>query len=93
MQDTEEAIKELQRCKELGLLGIQIGSNINDKNLSEPEFFSIFEAAQELDMAIMVHPWNMMGMEHMRKYWLPWLVGMPGETSQGGVFHDLWRGV
>jgi len=96
MQDADEAIKELQRCKEIGLLGIQIGSNINDKNLSEPEFFPIFEAAQELDMAIMVHPWNMMGMENMSKYWLPWLVGMPAETSRaacsmifGGVLEKL----
>ncbi len=96
MQDAEEAIKELERCKEIGLLGVQIGSNINDKNLNEPEFFPIFRAAQELDMAIMVHPWNMMGMEQMRKYWLPWLVGMPAETSRavcsmifGGVFERL----
>lgn len=96
MQDADEAIAELQRCKEIGLLGVQIGSNINDKNLSEPEFFPIFEAAQELGMAIMVHPWNMMGMADMRKYWLPWLVGMPAETSRaacsmifGGVLEKL----
>jgi aminocarboxymuconate-semialdehyde decarboxylase len=24
----------------------------------------------------------MMGMEHMTKYWLPWLVGMPAETAR-----------
>tara|TARA_R110002050_G_scaffold290467_2_gene444198 strand:+ start:95 stop:910 length:816 start_codon:yes stop_codon:yes gene_type:complete len=96
MQDADEAIAELERCKEIGLLGVQIGSNINDKNLSEPEFFPIFEAAQELGMAIMVHPWNMMGMADMRKYWLPWLVGMPAETSRaacsmifGGVLEKL----
>ncbi len=96
MQDADEAIKELERCKKIGLLGIQIGSNINDKNLSEPEFFPIFEACQELGMAVLVHPWNMMGMESMRKYWLPWLVGMPAETSRavcsmifGGVFERL----
>lgn len=96
MQDADQAIAELERCKEIGLLGVQIGSNINDKNLSEPEFFPIFEAAQELGMAIMVHPWNMMGMEDMRKYWLPWLVGMPAETSRaacsmifGGVLEKL----
>lgn len=96
MQDADEAIAELQRCKEIGLLGVQIGSNINDKNLSEPEFFPIFKAAQELGMAIMVHPWNMMGMADMRKYWLPWLVGMPAETSRaacsmifGGVLEKL----
>tara|TARA_R110002072_G_scaffold3867_14_gene27669 strand:- start:1150 stop:2202 length:1053 start_codon:yes stop_codon:yes gene_type:complete len=96
MQDTELAIKELERCKEIGLLGVQIGSNINDMNLSEPDFFPIFQAAQDLDMAIMIHPWNMMGMDKMNKYWLPWLVGMPAETSRaacsmifGGVLEKL----
>lgn len=96
MQDAELAIAELERCKKIGLLGVQMGSNINDKNLSEPEFFPIFEAAQELDMAIMVHPWNMMGMKQMEKYWLPWLVGMPAETARaacslifGGVLERL----
>jgi aminocarboxymuconate-semialdehyde decarboxylase len=96
MQDADTAIKELQRIKELGLPGIQIGSNINDKNLSEDEFFPIFKACEELELAIMVHPWEMMGMPSMRKYWLPWLVGMPAETSRaacsmifGGVHERL----
>ena len=44
MQDADLAIQEMERCKnELGFKGIQIGSNINDKNLSEAEFFPIFE--------------------------------------------------
>ncbi len=97
MQDEELAIKELERCKnELGLPGIQIGSNINDKNLSSPRFFPIFEACQELGMAVMIHPWNMMGFHSMERYWLPWLVGMPAETSRaacsmifGGVLERL----
>lgn len=96
MQDTELATKELRRIKDIGLKGIQIGSNIEDKNLSEEQFFPIFEACQELDLAVMVHPWNMMGFDNMRKYWLPWLVGMPAETSRAmcsmifsGVFEKL----
>jgi aminocarboxymuconate-semialdehyde decarboxylase len=63
-------------------VGIEIGSNVNDINLNEPQFFPIYAAAQELDMAIFVHPWNMMGTKQMSKYWLPWLVGMPAETSR-----------
>ncbi len=96
MQDTELSIKELQRCKDIGLVGVQIGSNINNLNLGEPQFFPIFEACQELGMALFVHPWNMMGEKHMQKYWLPWLVGMPAETSRAicsmifsGVFEKL----
>lgn len=96
MQDAELSIKELERCKKIGLLGVQIGSNINDQNLNEAQFFPIFEACQELGMAVFVHPWNMMGFHSMQKYWLPWLVGMPAETSRaicsfifGGVFERL----
>ncbi len=96
MQDSNLAIKELERCKQIGLVGIQIGSNINDENLSEDKFFSIFEACAKLDMAVLIHPWQMMGFDSMKKYWLPWLVGMPAETSRaacslvfGGVLERL----
>lgn len=96
MQDSDEAIKELERIKSIGLVGIQIGSNINDKNLSEDEFFHIFEACSRLGLAVMIHPWQMMGFDSMKKYWLPWLVGMPAETSRaacsmifGGVLERL----
>ena len=82
MQDAELAIQELERCKKIGLKGIQIGSNINDENLNEERFYPIFEACEKLSMAILVHPWNMMGMKQMQRYWLPWLVGMPAETSR-----------
>jgi aminocarboxymuconate-semialdehyde decarboxylase len=96
MQDTEAAILELERAKAIGHVGIQIGSNINDENLSEEKFFPIFEACARLGMAVMIHPWQMMGFDSMKKYWLPWLVGMPAETSRaacslifGGVLERL----
>jgi aminocarboxymuconate-semialdehyde decarboxylase len=96
MQDTELALHELARCKEIGLHGIQIGSNINDLNLNEERFFPVFERCEKLGMAVLVHPWNMMGQKEMTRYWLPWLVGMPAETSRaicsmifGGIFERL----
>lgn len=82
MQDTDLAIQELERIQKLGMVGIQIGSNINNENLSEDRFFPIFEACERLGMAVMIHPWQMMGFDDMQKYWLPWLVGMPAETSR-----------
>ena len=46
MQEPKLAIKELERCiKELGMAGVQIGSNVNQKNLGEPEFLEVFQAA------------------------------------------------
>lgn len=83
MQEPKLAIKELERCiKELGMAGVQIGSNVNQKNLGEPEFLEVFQAAEELGAAVFVHPWEMFGQEHIQKYWLPWLVGMPAETAR-----------
>ena len=96
MQDTELAIQELERCKEIGISGVQIGSNINDLNLNEERFFPIFEACEKLSLAVLVHPWNMMGEKNIQRYWLPWLVGMPAETARavcsmifGGIFEKL----
>lgn len=81
-QDTRLAIKELERCKKSGFAGVQIGSNVNQLNLGEAQFFEFFAACEELSMAVFVHPWEMMGEKDMPKYWLPWLVGMPAETSR-----------
>lgn len=93
MQNTVLAIKELERCMANGFKGVQIGSNINNLNLNEPQFNEFFAACENLNAAILVHPWQMMGQEHMTKYWLPWLVGMPAEISRaicsfifGGIF-------
>jgi len=97
MQDPDLAITEMQRCiHELGMVGIEIGSHVNDWNLSDPALFPFFEACQEAGASLFIHPWDMMGRERMDRYWLPWLVGMPAETSLaicsmifGGVFERL----
>ena len=97
MQDADLAIKELERCiKDIGLIGVQLGSNVNGKNLDDEILFPVFEAASDMRAAIFIHPWDVMGKENMEKYWLPWLVGMPAETSRaicsmifGGVFERL----
>jgi aminocarboxymuconate-semialdehyde decarboxylase len=96
LQDPQLAITEMQRCMDIGLKGIQIGSHVNEWNLNAPELFPFFEAAEKIGAAIFVHPWEMMGQEKMQRYWLPWLVGMPAETSLaicsmifGGVFERL----
>ena len=98
MQDISLAIQELERCMKSGFRGVQIGSNVNDKNLNEKEFFEFYAAAESLNAAVLVHPWQMMGQEHMSRYWLPWLVGMPAEISRaicslifGGVFEKFPR--
>ena len=97
LQDPQLACMELERCtRELGFCGVQIGSHVNKWNLNEPALFTFFETAEKLGASIFVHPWDMMAADEMRRYWLPWLVGMPAETSRaicsmifGGVFERL----
>jgi aminocarboxymuconate-semialdehyde decarboxylase len=98
MQDPGLAVKELVRIHQNGLKGVQIGSNINQINLHHEQFFPVWEAASDLNMSIFVHPWQMMGQEHLQEFWLPWLVGMPAETSRaicsmllGGIFDRFPR--
>ena len=97
LQDPELACRELERCVgPLGLHGVQIGTHVNGSNLHEPVLFPFFERAAQLGAAVFVHPWDMMGAEHMPRYWMPWLVGMPAETTRaicsvlfGGVLERL----
>ncbi|MCH7840310.1 MAG: amidohydrolase [Planctomycetes bacterium] len=97
MQDPDRAVRELERCvRELGFAGVQIGTNVNGRNLNDPAVFPIFEAAAGLGAAVFVHPWNMLGEDRMDRYWLKWLVGMPAETALaicsvifGGVLERL----
>lgn len=99
LQAPELAVQELRRCvEELGLSGVQIGSHVNDWNLDREELFPVFQEAEKLGAAIFIHPWDMMGKDKMNKYWLPWLVGMPAESSLaicslifGGVLERLPR--
>lgn len=96
LQDTERAVAEIAHCRELGLAGVQIGSNVNDRNLDDPELFEVFRACADAGLALLIHPWQMMGSAQMPRYWLPWLVGMPAELSRaicsmifGGVLERL----
>jgi aminocarboxymuconate-semialdehyde decarboxylase len=91
LQDPELAAAELDRCvRELGLRGAQIGTHVDAnehcqgaecRNLDDASLEVIWRTAEQLDAAIFVHPWDMVGKSRMPKYWLPWLVGMPAETS------------
>jgi aminocarboxymuconate-semialdehyde decarboxylase len=103
LQDPDLAAGELERCvRDLGLRGAQIGSHVDAnehcegpdcRNLDDASLNVLWRTAEQLDAAIFVHPWDMLGKERMPNYWLPWLVGMPAETSLaicsmifGGVF-------
>jgi aminocarboxymuconate-semialdehyde decarboxylase len=82
LQDPSLACRELDRCMgELGLRGIQIGTNLNGANLDDPRVQQVLTHAERLGAAVFVHPWDMLEPKRLDKYWLKWLVGMPTETA------------
>jgi aminocarboxymuconate-semialdehyde decarboxylase len=57
LQDTDLAIKELDRCvKELGFRGIQIGARVRDDELSADRLEPFWKRCEELDIVIFIHP-------------------------------------
>jgi aminocarboxymuconate-semialdehyde decarboxylase len=94
MQSPVLAIEEMKRCKiDLNLNGIIVGSHVNELGLDDQQFDPIWKAAEDLNFPIFLHPWDMQMSGRLSKYWLPYIVGMPAETSAavlamifGGVF-------
>ena len=96
MQAPELAVAEIERLATVPrdtpgrLCGFQIGSHIealhpegvkSTMTLDDRQLWPVYEALERTGMALMVHPWDMIGKELLKKYWLPWLVSMPAETS------------
>ena len=57
MQDGNEAAKELERCmKTLKFKGVEILTNVDGKELSDPAFAPFWKKAEELDALVIIHP-------------------------------------
>lgn len=82
LQSVAAAKEEMERAiLKLGLVGVEIGTNVNGMNLDDPSLYPFFERAEELNALILVHPIRVLGQERMRNYYLSVLVGNPSETS------------
>lgn len=55
MQDPELATKELTYIKSLGLQGVEVMTNINGKNLGDPEYRPFLKEAEHLSLSIFAH--------------------------------------
>src|SRR5580704_19386305 len=55
MPDGQEAAKELERCvRKLGFTGVEILTNVNGKELSDPAFAPFWQKAEELGALVMI---------------------------------------
>ena len=98
MQDATKAAVELERAvTQLQFKAVEINTNINGKNLDEPEFLPFFEKAQALDVPVFLHPHYVIGAaDRLARHYLINLVGNPTDTTiavasliLGGVMEKL----
>lgn len=93
LQAPELAIAELKRCtKELGLRGIEVSSHVNGRELSDPDFRSVFAAAEEMGVLLFLHPLGFTHGERLRDHYLNNLLGNPIDSTIA-VAHLIFDGV
>ena len=97
LQDVDLALKELQRVvDDYGFKGLQVGSNIDGKNLGDESLFRFWEKVRELDLVVFSHGLSPLGPERMKEHELKNFVGLPIDTAVtvgslvfGGVYERL----
>lgn len=83
LQDLDAACREASRAKADGHIGVQIGNHVGTLDLDHDDLVAFLTHCAHEDIPVLVHPWDMMGRERMKKWMLPWLVAMPAETQLG----------
>ncbi len=82
LQAPELAVAELERChKEYGMRGVEIGTNVNRKELTRCGLEKFFARVEELDMLIFMHPVGTTEGERMRDHYFTNLIGHPLESA------------
>jgi aminocarboxymuconate-semialdehyde decarboxylase len=80
--DPRASTKELIRAiDQLKLAGVMLFSNVNGTGLDDEQFWPIYEAANDRDAVMMIHPTYPLGVEAMREYWLMPLNGFLFDTT------------
>ncbi|ARP99394.1 amidohydrolase family protein [Pseudorhodoplanes sinuspersici] len=77
----EEAAKELERLAKLGFMGVQILTNIDGKELSDPITAPFWKKAEELGMLVVIHPNGFTHGERLRRFYFNNVIGNPLETT------------
>jgi aminocarboxymuconate-semialdehyde decarboxylase len=82
MPDGNEAAKELERCvAKLGFKGVQVLTNVNGKELSDPAFASFWKKAEELGVLVVIHPNGFTQAERLSRFYFNNVIGNPLETT------------
>ncbi len=91
LQDPGSAVGEMRRCRhDLGLAGIEIGTQVKGQDLDSEMLVPFFEEANRLKCSVLVHPNNVSFGERLSKFYLRNLVGNAMETTI--CISRLWLG-
>jgi aminocarboxymuconate-semialdehyde decarboxylase len=95
MQDPQKAADELVfAVRDLCLRGAMIDTNVQDRDLGDPMFDPFWEAAQNLDVPVFLHPFSLAPVRRFNRYYLHNVVGYPFETTlaaAGLIFGGVLR--
>lgn len=93
LQQPELAVAELRHCmRNLGMKGVEISSNVDGRELSDPELAPFFAAAEELDALIFMHPLGFTQGERLTDHYLNNVIGNPLESAIA-LAHLIFEGV
>jgi aminocarboxymuconate-semialdehyde decarboxylase len=82
MQDGNEAAKELERCvKQHKFKGVEILTNVNGKELSDPAFAPFWKKAEELDALVLIHPTGFTQPQRFGRFYFNNVIGNPLDTT------------
>jgi len=81
-QNPQAAAKELERgMKQLGFKGVEILTNVNGKELSDPAFAPFWKKAEELDALVLIHPTGFTQPQRFARFYFNNVIGNPLDTT------------
>jgi aminocarboxymuconate-semialdehyde decarboxylase len=95
LQNAELAVAEAERAvRQLGLRGIEINTNVNGRNLTDPSLGleKFFRRIQELDVLLFMHPNGFSHADRLTNHYFNNLIGNPMESTIA-VSHLIFDGV
>ncbi len=82
LQDIPKAVDELVRAIEKKKLrGVMANTNIRGRYLDDAYLWPLYEALEELQVPLFVHPANPYGADKLRDFHTSFLLGLPADTT------------
>jgi aminocarboxymuconate-semialdehyde decarboxylase len=81
LQDGKLAAAELEHAAQLGLRGVMVGPNFNERNLDDPGLEPLWATAEALGQPVLVHPYAPQVGFRLKDYNLSQAVGNPMDTT------------